>query len=190
LTHGVDYQLFSTPVPWASDLPDDGRPIAGFYGSISEWLDLELLEAVVRRMPHWNFVLIGKAVVDTSALRGLPNVHLLGPRPHHELPRYSQHWNASLLPFRNNAQIQACNPLKLSEYLAAGRPVVSTPFPALKPFRSLISVADSVESMVNALEDSVSLAGDSEFQQRSRSVVSSESWQSRAGLAGRWLDSI
>jgi glycosyltransferase involved in cell wall biosynthesis len=190
LTHGVDYQLFSTPAPRATDLPDDGKPIAGFYGSISDWLDLELLEAVVKRMPHWNFVMIGKAVVDTSALRCLPNVNFLGPRLHHELPRYSQHWNASLLPFRNNAQIQACNPLKLSEYLAAGKPVVSTPFPALKPFRSLISVADSVNSMVAALEGSVSLARDGEFQEKSRSVVSSESWQSRAALVGRWLDSI
>jgi len=190
LTHGVDYQLFSTPAPRAFDLPADGKPIAGFYGSISEWLDLELLEAVVKRMPHWNFVIIGKAVVDASALRGLPNVNFLGPRPHHELPRYSQHWNASLLPFRNNAQIQACNPLKLSEYLAAGQPVVSTPFPALKPFRSLISVVDSVDSMVEALEASVSLSGDGGFQEKSRSLVSSQSWQSRAGLVGRWLDSI
>ena len=190
LTHGVDYQLFSSSAPRACDLPDDGKPIAGFYGSISEWLDLALLEQVVKRMPHWNFVLIGKAVVDTSALSCLPNVHLLGPRQHHELPRYSQHWNASLLPFRDNAQIRACNPLKLSEYLAAGKPVVSTPFPALNPFRSLISVADSVDSMVEALEASVSLAGDDRFQTQSRSLVSSESWQSRAALVGRWLDSI
>jgi len=190
LTHGVDYQLFSTPAPRALDLPADGKPIAGFYGSISEWLDLELLEAVVKRMPHWNFVIIGKAVVDASALRGLPNVNFLGPRPHHELPQYSQHWNASLLPFRNNAQIQACNPLKLSEYLAAGQPVVSTPFPALQPFRSLISVVDSADSMVEALEASVSLSGDGEFQEKSRSLVSSQSWQSRAGLVGRWLESL
>ena len=190
LTHGVDYQLFSTRAARASDLPGDGKPIAGFYGSISEWLDLELLEAVVKRMPHWNFVIIGKAVIDTNVLRGLPNVHLLGPRPHHELPRYSQHWNASLLPFRDNAQIQACNPLKLSEYLAAGQPVVSTPFPALKPFRSLISVVDSVDTMVEALEGSVSLSGDGGFQEKSRSAVSGESWQSRAGLVGQWLNSI
>jgi len=190
LTHGVDYQLFSTRAARASDLPGDGKPIAGFYGSISEWLDLELLEAVVKRMPHWNFAIIGKAVIDTNVLRGLPNVHLLGPRPHHELPRYSQHWNASLLPFRDNAQIQACNPLKLSEYLAAGQPVVSTPFPALKPFRSLISVVDSVDTMVEALEGSVSLSGDGGFQEKSRSAVSGESWQSRAGLVGQWLNSI
>ena len=64
LTHGVDFQLFSTPSTRARDLPADGKPIAGFYGSISEWLDLELLVATIKRMPHWNFVLIGNAVVD------------------------------------------------------------------------------------------------------------------------------
>jgi glycosyltransferase involved in cell wall biosynthesis len=190
LTHGVDYQLFSTPASRASDLPDNGNPIAGFYGSISEWLDLELLEAVIKRMPHWDFVLIGKPVVDTSALGSLQNVHMLGPKPHQELPGYSQHWNASLLPFRNNAQIQACNPLKLSEYLAAGKPVVSTPFPALKPFRSLVSVADSVDSMIAALEGSISLGEDASFPGKLRSLVSNESWQTKAALVDRWLDSI
>jgi len=163
LPHGVDYRLFSTPSPRANDLPADGKPVAGFYGSISEWLDLDLLVAVIKRMPHWNFILIGQAVVDTSALKALENVYLMGPRPHHELPGYSQHWNTSLLPFKNNAQIQACNPLKLSEYLAAGKPVVSTPFPALKPYQDLISIADSIDSMIEAIENSRRLGENNAF---------------------------
>jgi glycosyltransferase involved in cell wall biosynthesis len=190
LTHGVDYQLFSTPSPRATDLPADGKPIAGFYGSISEWLDMDLLVAVIKRMPHWNFILIGQAVVDTSALKSLENVYLVGPRPHHKLPEYSQHWNASLLPFKQNAQIQACNPLKLSEYLAAGKPVVSTPFPALRPYRKLISIADSEDSMIEALENSHLSGKDNAFSNRLRDSVSGSSWQAKADLVGQWLESI
>jgi len=190
LTHGVDYQLFSTPSPRATDLPADGKPVAGFYGSISEWLDMDLLVAVIKRMPHWNFILIGQAVVDTSALRSLENVYLTGPRPHHELPGYSQHWNTSLLPFKNNAQIQACNPLKLSEYLAAGKPVVSTPFPALKPYQELISIADSIDSMIEAIENSRRLGENDVFSGLLRGTVSDKSWQAKAGLVGQWLESI
>jgi glycosyltransferase involved in cell wall biosynthesis len=190
LTHGVDYHLFSTLSPRAIDLPANGKPVAGFYGSISEWLDLDLLVAVIKRMPHWNFILIGQAVVDTSALKSLKNVYLMGPRPHHELPGYSQHWNASLLPFKNNAQIQACNPLKLSEYLAAGKPVVSTPFPALRPYRKLISIADSENSMIEALENCRLSGKNNAFSGRLRDSVSGSSWQAKADLVGQWLESI
>ena len=76
LTHGVDYELFSTPCDRAPDLPQDGKPIAGFYGSLSEWLDIELLVATIQRMPHWNFVFIGSSSVDVSPLASLGNVRL------------------------------------------------------------------------------------------------------------------
>ncbi len=190
LTHGVDFQLFSTPSTRARDLPADGKPIAGFYGSISEWLDLELLVATIKRMPHWNFVLIGNAVVDISALQKLENVYLTGPKAHHELPGYSQHWNTSLLPFKDNAQIRACNPLKLSEYLATGKPVVSTPFPALQPYRALVSVAGSVDSMVEAIENSLHLGQVSAFPRVLSATVSDKSWQAKAQLVDRWLRSL
>jgi len=190
LTHGVDYPLFSTPTPRATDLPADGKPVAGFYGSISEWLDIDLLVAVIQRMPHWNFILIGQAVVDTSALKSLKNVYLAGPRPHHQLPGYSQHWDASLLPFKQNAQIQACNPLKLSEYLAAGKPVVSTPFPALRPYRKLISIVDTQDSMIEALENCRLSGKDNGLCGRLRDSVSASSWQAKADLVGQWLETI
>jgi len=190
LTHGVDFQLFSTPSERAHDLPADGKPIAGFYGSISEWLDLEMLVAVIKRMPHWNFILIGNAVIDISALERLENVYLTGPKAHHELPGYSQHWNTSLLPFKDNAQIRACNPLKLSEYLATGKPIVSTPFPALQPYRALVSVAESVESMVEAIENSLHLDELSAFPSVLSATVADKSWQAKAQLVDRWLTTL
>jgi len=190
LTHGVDYQLFTTASTRAVDLPDNGKPIAGFYGSLSEWLDLDLLAATIKRMPHWNFIFIGRADVDVSLLESFANVYLPGPKPHSMLPAYSQHWDVSLLPFVDNAQIRACNPLKLSEYLAAGTPIVSTPFPALQPYQSLVSVVRSVEGMVSAIEKSCLPAQRDRAFERRRNSVAHRSWKARAMQVSGWLDSL
>ncbi len=188
LPHGVDYSLFTTPAPRAPDLPDDGRPVAGFYGSISTWLDIELLRETIRQLPDWHFVFIGKAEVDVSRLAALDNVVLLGERPHHLLPSYSQHWTASLLPFLNNAQIRACNPLKLSEYLAAGRPVISTAFPAIQHLRGLVQIASSSDATCEALTASEFLKDLPAFPGALRKTVARSSWSARANQVDKWME--
>ena len=132
LLHGVDLKKFQTPSPRAPDLPDVSK-IAGFYGSLKDWIDIELLWKAAQDLPQWTFVLIGEVHTDISRLESLPNVRFLGPRKHHELPNYVQHWNVSMIPFKDTPQIRACNPLKLREYLAAGTPIASIDFPALEP---------------------------------------------------------
>lgn len=192
LTHGVDYTLFSTPVARATDLPNDGRNIAGFYGSISQWLDLELLATTIKKMPDWYFVFIGNAVVDISVLTQFKNVIFLGERGHQQLPAYSQHWTASLLPFIDNAQIRACNPLKLSEYLAAGRPIISTAFPAVQPFHQsgLVQIAESSNAMIEALRCSEHVVQLPNFPIALRNTVRNHSWAARAQQVSSWLECL
>lgn len=180
LPHGCDIDRFGAPAPRAADLSPD-RPVAGFYGSLADWLDYDLLRDAAMIRPDWDFVFIGNISTDSfklGRLRALPNVRLLGPRPHAELPSYVQHWQASLLPFVDNAQIRACNPLKLREYLAAGTPVISTEFPALAPYRR------HVHTVSSAVEVSVALRLALLDNRRSRSArqraVSGESWEDRA----------
>ena len=188
LTHGVDFELFSTPVKRAIDLPNDGRNIAGFYGSVSDWLDIQLLHETIKRMPHWHFVFIGKVVIDISILSELENVIFLGERKHCELPSYSQHWTASMLPFIDNAQIRSCNPLKLKEYLAAGTPIISTKFPAITPYRGLIQTVNSSDAMVEALTNSEHLHALPYFSNALRAQVTNKSWESRAQQVSHWLN--
>lgn len=192
LTHGVDYSLFATPVSRAADLPNDGRFIAGFYGSISQWLNLQLLQKTIAQMPDWHFVFIGKAVIDISSLSAFKNVTLLGERPHQALPSYSQHWTAALLPFIDNAQIRACNPLKLKEYLAAGKPIISTSFPAVQKLHQagLVQIADSSDAMVEALRASEHLVAQPDFTPLLRKQVSAHSWAARAKLVDNWLEKL
>jgi len=187
IEHGVDFTLFSTPAVRATDLPCNDQPTAGYYGSISSWLDLELLQQTIAQMPDWNFVLIGDITIDVSIMRQYSNVYFLASKAHELLPRYSQHWTASLLPFRQNRQIEACNPFKLREYLAAGRPIISTPFPALSRYRHLVDVVDTPAQMIAALRR----AGNScDIDPLMRQAVVNETWQIRAAQVARLVDSL
>ncbi|MEZ9784163.1 glycosyltransferase [Vibrio breoganii] len=179
LRHGVDYERFSTPVPRAKDLPN-GKPIAGFYGSLSNWLDYDLINQTAKAMPDWNFVFIGRNELGHNPFADLDNIHLLGPRAHHELPSYSQHWDVSLLPFILNEQIKACSPLKLMEYVACGTPVITTRFPALKPFEDQVNVVNDSKQLIDCLSRHQRLTP---CQSHS---VENESWQQRSQFVD-WL---
>lgn len=180
LPHGVDTELFGKRKPRANDLP--AGPVAGFYGSLADWFDQSLFTAVARRLPNWTFVLIGPAKTDISMLLAEPNVRWLGAKPHHELPGYCQHWDAGLLPFKRNAQIDACNPLKLREYLAAGSPVITTDFPALDGYRDLIHISNRADVFAAMIEQQYRHSP--EFRARERAArkarVAQESWLQRA----------
>ncbi|NOH84366.1 glycosyltransferase family 1 protein [Vibrio sp. 03-59-1] len=182
LPHGVDVELFSTPTVRADDLPSSHRPIAGFYGSLSEWLDYDLITNVATALPDWDFVFIGPNELETLLLPSLANVHYLGAKPHAELPRYSQHWDVSLLPFKSNKQIQACSPLKLMEYLATGTPIVTTDFPAMHPYRHYLHPISTSNEMIRALEVA-------RHEPRLRTdIVSDESWDNRSQFVSWMLE--
>lgn len=184
LPHGVDISLFSNAQSRAIDLPNTGKPIAGFYGSLSNWLDYDLLAELCSLRTDWEFIFIGPQELAHNRLPKLSNVHYLGKRAHHELPRYSQHWNVGLLPFVLNDQILSCSPLKLMEYLAAGSPVISTPFPATKRYRQHILSAQTVKQFSDALDLSL-------LQQRPRvEQLHKESWDNRSVELSRLLESL
>lgn len=186
LPHGADIDLFRRPSPPAADLPLEGAT-AGFYGSLSDWIDIELMVAVAMRLPEWTFVFVGNVETDVSRLAALPNVRLLGRRDHTALPSYVQHWTVSLLPFRDTAQIRACNPLKLREYLAAGTPVVATPFAALQPFRGLIEVAPTPAGFASAMRRA---AEDWRRNGERMQAVRHDSWEERAAELDRALAAL
>lgn len=109
-------------------------PTIGFFGLLSEWVDQELILRLAQefagvRGPAANIVLIGKADVDVSRLRGVPNIHLLGPKAFAELPRHIAGFTVGIIPFVVNDLTRSVNPIKLREMLSAGCPVVSTNLP-------------------------------------------------------------
>lgn len=192
LLHGVDVNLFTQPRSWPCDLPQDGHPIAGFYGSIENWLDFNLLTAAAKRLPQWHFVFIGQLKADPGDLPSLENVHFLGPKPHRELAQYSQHWTVSLLPFINNRQIQACNPLKLCEYFAAGSPIISTQFNAALAYKSvgLLQLVNGLDSFIEALSCAQQLKHWSPLKPAMQQQVAQQSWDHQAASLDTWLEAL
>lgn len=180
--HGVDVALFSraqddsTPVPaLAAAL---ARPVVGYFGLLAAWTDIELMAWLAEQRPQWNFLLVGHAKVDVDVLARLPNVVLAGPQPYESLPGWAKAFDVAIIPYRMNQQVRNSNPLKLREYLATGKPVVSVPAPEIERFVGLIRVAEDRLSFLAAIEEA--LAGDPPQQiQRRIDAVQSMSWDAR-----------
>jgi glycosyltransferase involved in cell wall biosynthesis len=182
--HGVDFELFSSAAaigdtPRPADLPRWPGPVIGFFGSLESWIDLELVALLAQQRPQWLIVLIGHAAVDVSKLRRYPNVVLTGRKKFNQLPGYGRFFDVCMLPYLPTEQVINSNPIKLREYLAMGKPVVSVRFPHAEQFSELIYIAagrdDFVVQTERALrEDSAELRA-----QRMDSVRGS-TWKARA----------
>jgi glycosyltransferase involved in cell wall biosynthesis len=147
MPNGVDFAAFSAPVPEPADLAAVPHPRVGYVGVIKNQIDLELLARLAERRPDWHFPLVGpvgnvkgcEATIDR--LRSMANVRFLGPKAARELPGYVRHLDACLLCYRVDGYTKFITPLKLNEYLAAGRPVAGTRIEPLLPYQGLIRLA-------------------------------------------------
>jgi UDP-galactopyranose mutase len=128
---GVDVGHFASAQHINQDPPDQSaipKPRIGFFGVLDERLDRDLLASIAAHAPGWHFVLIGPvAKIDPGELPRASNLHYLGPKSYEDLPRYIAGWDVAMMPFAMNAATRHISPTKTPEYLAAGKPVVSTP---------------------------------------------------------------
>jgi UDP-galactopyranose mutase len=130
------------------------RPRLGFAGTIDERLDRTLLEGLAAARPDWQFVMVGPVIkIDRAGLPRRPNIWYLGGKPYKELPAYLAGWDVALMPFALNRATRFISPTKTPEYLAAGRPVVSTPVrDVVHPYgeRGLVGIAGTVSEFIAA----------------------------------------
>jgi UDP-galactopyranose mutase len=132
------------------------RPRLGFFGVIDERMDLKLIAGLAAARPSWQIVLVGPIVkIDPATVPVAPNVHLLGAKRYEDLPGYIAGWDVALLPFARNRATRFISPTKTPEYLAAGKPVVSTSITdVVRPYgeRGLVRIADDLSAFVEAVE--------------------------------------
>ncbi len=181
MDHGVDFETFERAGARPDDLPEDVRsipgPRVGFVGGIdAHTFDPELFVATARLLPDANFVLVGSCSLPQGWCP-LPNVHLLGQRPYEEVARYMAASDVLIMPWNRSDWVRACNPVKLKEYLAVGRPVVSTDFHELGSYAGLVRVATSAEEFAGAIRSSLDHPGD---PGPGRERVRRETWQRKA----------
>ena len=158
----VDVQHFAQARRVTTDPPDQAaipRPRFGFFGVIDERMDLSLLEGMARARPDWHIVIIGPVVkIDPSTLPAAPNLHFLGSKPYDALPQYISGWDVAIMPFARNEATRFISPTKTPEYLAAGKPVVSTSIrDVVRPYgqQGLARIADTVDDFIEACEEAL-----------------------------------
>lgn len=191
--HGVDFDNFVRAQDPALTIPEDVRdlphPLVGYFGAIDHWLDIGLIEYLARSRRAWSFVFIGKHATDVSALSALPNVHFLGQRSFRELPRYGRAFDVAIIPFRINDLTVSVSPIKLKEYLAMGKPVVSTPLPSVVEYAAsegYVEVAGDPDHFLELIEQL--LRNDSPtFVLARQESVRSDTWESRVETISRVL---
>lgn len=181
---GIDVAHFARarqPSPDPADQAPIAGPRIGFYGVLDERFDLELVRGIAAARPEWSLVMIGPVVkIDPADLPRADNVHYLGPKSYDELPGYVAGWDVAALFFARNEATRFISPTKTPEYLAAGRPVVSTPIrDVIRPYgdAGLVAIAESVDEWVAAIEaalDGSATAGD--WRERTDRFLAGISW--------------
>ncbi|MCP3903379.1 MAG: glycosyltransferase [Planctomycetes bacterium] len=181
LDHGIDAARFEAAGAGAESEPNDlagiARPRAGFVGGIDgHTFDPELFVRVARDLPDIQFLLVGACSLPRHWCP-LPNVHWLGQRPFGEVHRYMAACDVLLMPWRRSPWIEACNPVKLKEYLATGRPVVTTEFPELDRYRGHVRVATDAPAFAAAVREAIARPHDDAAAQ---ALVRNQTWADQA----------
>ena len=191
IPNGVEYDRFASERPAPADLPADA-PILCYVGSVYPWLDMELLEVLVRRAPETRLVIIGRSHPDVvprlRALEKNPNFLYLGSRPYEEIPAYLHAAAAGIIPFRRTRLTESVNPVKLYEYCAAGLPTISTAFSDdLQAFRDTILIARTHEEFLSLVPRALAQSGEARFRERLRAFARDNDWDSRASAIAELL---
>jgi glycosyltransferase involved in cell wall biosynthesis len=154
--HGVDTRHFNKSLDDNTTTPEDlkaiAKPVIGFIGLIEKWVDLNLIEYLASARLNLSFVLIGRIVQNIARFRELPNVHFLGQRDYASVPDYVKYFDACLIPFKLNDVIKSSNPLKLKEYLAAGKPVVSVAIREVEKYGDLAYISNNYDEFLQHID--------------------------------------
>lgn len=189
----VDVTHFAQARRAIVDPPDQAsipHPRMGFMGVIDERMDVALIDGVAAARPDWQIVMVGPVVkIDPTCLPRRANVHFLGARNYQQLPSYLAGWDVALLPFARNEATRYISPTKTPEYLAAGKPVVSTSITdVIEPYGTsgVVRIADDVPAFVDAC--AAALADPGEWLPRADALLATMSWDDTWDRIDRLLD--
>ena len=180
LPHGVDFELFQNAAREGrgiSEITGVSRPIAGYFGTMTAHNDIELLHYCAQKLPDVSFVLAGQITGgDYSGLTRLPNVHILGRIPYEKIPQLCACFDVCMLQWKMSEWIRNCNPLKMLEYMASGKPIVSVEIKEAMQYSDIVSVAHNKEQFCRLIR--WELLNDTPERARSRvGVARKHSWE-------------
>lgn len=192
--NGVDVEHFSQAAsddrPVAPAFADLKHPVVGYLGGINYWIDTELVARIARTHPEWTVAMVGPAEVlaNMEPLNHLPNVVKTGRVPYADVPSYVKAFDVCINPYVLDGVAEHCSPLKLYEYVATGKPIVSVDMPEAHKFSGLIQIARDADSFVRLVEEAVN-SPDGRNAERI-AEAKNHTWRSRFVAASQALSSI
>lgn len=183
---GVDFSKFesvrlSGNLPF--DLHDIPAPRVGYVGSVREGFDQDLICKAAHALPMANFVLVGPESVNTAVLRAMPNIHILGPRPHNQIPSFINGFDVTVIPYIRTPLTDSAYFCKLNEYLAIGKPVVATNLQEMRLYAErhpgVIEVASDASLFIAAIQSALTQTPDADAADRRVAAARQNSWEQR-----------
>lgn len=188
VSNGAAYEHFhaesgqSSPPLLLESLHLQGKPVIGYFGALAGWVDYVLLEKLATSRKNWKIVLLGldyDGSIKKSRLLSMPNVHYLGPVRYEELPAYAQLFNVGIIPFLVNAVTISTSPIKLFEYMAAGKPIVSTNLPECRKY-GVVMVAEDHKQFLEKVEAAILAGKDEKVICELKAEARKHTWRKKA----------
>lgn len=180
LSHGVDYDHFTyhpkAPHRALAKIP---KPIVGYFGLFDERSNQDLLAKTAKALPDISFVITGNVITSTERLKEIANIYFTGPVPYAEIPQLVSGWEICMLPYVRNRLTDAINPLKIKEYIATGKPIISTDLPEVQQLRQWVYIKSDSDSWVATIEQIVNNEVSRKIEGRSDFILS-QSWGAKA----------
>ena len=184
----IDKEHFIKARRFEGDPPDQQgipHPRFGFYGVIDERFDIDLIKGVAEKRPDWHFIILGPIVkIDPEILPRMDNIHYPGGKNYDELPSYLGGWDIAIIPFLLNDSTKYISPTKTPEYLAGGKPVISTSITdVVTPYgvNNLVHIADSQDEFIRAAEIELGKTDRSQWLKKVDLFLSQNSWDKTWG---------
>jgi len=156
------------------------HPVIGYIGGLHRHVDFDLIVKMANARPDWSWVFVGPLQASTEKLEGCRNVYLEGAKPHEELATYLQRFDVCIVPYLRSAYTETVVPVKVNEYLAAGKPVVSTDLPTISEFNErhhiLITTKNTSDDFLKGIEQALQHPKDPETIARRREVAALCDW--------------
>jgi glycosyltransferase involved in cell wall biosynthesis len=183
----ADTNLFAKVHKPQIKIPDEMKeiphPIIGYHGALSDYkLDLNLINYLAQRNSHWSFVLIGEIIElskkELQNLKNLENSYILGKRAYYQLPSYIKAFDVCIIPYQLNDYTRYCFPIKFHEYMATGKPIVTTALPALKEYKGVIGYAKNANQFEIYIKKNLELNVPQQRQKRIE-IAMKNTWEKR-----------
>lgn len=186
VSNGVDYEHFTKikKLPLSNDyqkMLDNKKKIIGYYGALASWFDYDLIRNLALERPNYNIALIGvkyDTEFDKQKINELPNVFYFGGKKYDELPYYASKFDICILPFKINEITESTNPIKIFEYMALNKPIVSTKLTECQKYQS-VNIANNKKEFIELIDRYI-INDDKKYKEKLLTDAKNNTWDSKA----------